>query len=64
MPKQLRRPTVNTVPIVFGDGDESRTPMGDGTTLNCSYHWMIPINLDEAEAVRIGNVEISVGGEG
>lgn len=48
----------NGVAIEYGDG--SGTPMADGTTLNCSYHWMIPIDITEVRAVRIGSVEIPV----
>ncbi len=46
---------------IIGYSDGSGTPLGDGTTLNCSYHWMIPVNLDEVQAVRIGGVDILVG---
>ena len=34
--------------------------MQDDTTVNCSYQWQIPVNLDEVKAVRIGNVDIPV----
>lgn len=46
---------------IIGYSDGSGTPLGDGTTLNCSYHWMIPVNLDEVQAVRICGVDILVG---
>ena len=45
----------------IGYSGGSGTPLGDGTTLNCSYQWMIPVNLDEVQAIRIGSVEIPVG---
>ena len=44
----------------IGYSGGSGTPLGDGTTLNCSYQWMIPVNLDEVQAIRIGSVEIPV----
>ena len=44
----------------IGDSDGTCVPMEDGTTLNCSYQWRVPINLDEVKAVRIGNTEITV----
>ena len=44
--------------INYSDG--AGTPLGDGTTLNCSYHWMIPVNLDEVEAVKVGETIIPV----
>ena len=43
-----------------GWSDGSGTPMADRTTLNCSYHWAIPINVDEVTVVKIGNAEIPV----
>ena len=46
--------------VTIGESDGSGTPMEDGITLNCSYHWTVPINLEEVAAVRIGNVEIPV----
>ena len=48
----------NGATICWTDG--SCTPMRDRTTLNCSYHWIIPVNLDEVVAVRIGEEEIPV----
>ena len=45
----------------IGCSGGSGTPLGDGTTLNCSYQWMIPVNLDEVQAVRIDGVDIPVG---
>lgn len=45
----------------IGWSDGSGTPMADQTTLNCSYHWSIPVNLDEVQAVRVGSVDIPVG---
>lgn len=44
----------------IGDSGGSGVPMEDGTTLNCSYQWRVPINLDEVKAVRIGETEILV----
>lgn len=44
----------------IGDSEGSGVPMEDGTTLNCSYQWRIPINLDEVKAVRIGRTEIPI----
>lgn len=44
--------------ILFGGG--GNVPTEDGTELICAYHWMIPVNLSEVEAVRIGGVEIPV----
>ncbi len=44
----------------IGDNGGSGVPMEDGTTLNCSYQWRVPINLDEVKAVRIGETEIWV----
>ena len=44
----------------IGDSGGTCVPMGDGTTLNCSYQWRVPINLDEVKALRIGNTEIPV----
>lgn len=46
--------------VTIGYGGGSSRAMADGKTLNCSYQWRIPINLDEVEAVRIGDVEIPV----
>lgn len=40
--------------------DGSGTPMADGTTLNCSYHWEIPVNLDEVSAIKVGETKIPV----
>lgn len=48
----------NGAEISYSDG--SGTPMADGTTLNCSYHWMIPVNLDEVAAVKVGETKIPV----
>ncbi|MBQ8798244.1 MAG: hypothetical protein IJZ55_01610 [Lachnospiraceae bacterium] len=44
--------------ILYGGGGD--VPTEDGTKLICAYHWMIPVNLSEVEAVRIGDVEIPV----
>ena len=44
----------------IGDSGGSGIPIEDGTTLNCSYQWRVPINLDEVKAVRIGETEILV----
>ena len=44
--------------INYGSG--SGTPLPDGTTLTCSYQWMIPVNLDEVEAVKVGETIIPV----
>lgn len=45
---------------IIGYSDGSGAPLDDGMTLNCSYHWTIPVNLDEVQAVRIGSVDIPV----
>ncbi len=42
------------------DGGGSGIPTEDGKKLVCSYHWMIPVNLEEVKAVRIGKTEIPV----
>lgn len=36
------------------------TTLDDGKTLNCSYQWLVPINLDEVSSVLIGDTAISV----
>ena len=54
-------PTVllqNDAEVRWSEG--SGTPMADRTTLNCSYHWSIPVNVDEVTVVKIGNAEIPV----
>ena len=43
-----------------GWSDGSGMPMADRTTLNCSYHWSIPVNVEEITVVKIGNAEIPV----
>ena len=42
------------------DGGGSGTPLEDGNTLNCSHQWPVPINLNEAVAVQIGETEIVI----
>ncbi len=34
--------------------------MDDKTTLNCSYHWQIPVELDEVQAVLFDDIAIPV----
>lgn len=34
--------------------------MSDGTTLACSYHWRVPIDLDELTGVRFGDTIIPI----
>jgi len=43
-----------------GWSDGSGTPMAGSSILNCSYHWSIPVNLDEVVSIEIGGVEIAV----
>lgn len=38
----------------------SGTVMEDGTTLNCSHQWQLPINLDDVSRIEIGGVVIPV----
>ena len=48
----------NGVTIECGSG--SGVPLEDNTTLNCSYQWYVPINLDEVTAIQIGSTQITV----
>ena len=42
------------------DGGCAGTPSEDGATWNFSHHWLVPVNLDEVSAIRIGETEIIV----
>lgn len=44
-----------TIGISSGGG----YPLSDGT-LNCSYQWEIPINIDEVAEIKIGNTQIDI----
>mgnify|MGYP003371019239 CR=1 FL=1 len=44
--------------ISYSEG--SSVPMSDQTTMNCSYHWEIPVELEEVAAVQIGSTTIPV----
>lgn len=44
----------------IADGGGSGTLLEDGKTLNCSYQWPVPINLNEVAAIQIGSTEIAV----
>lgn len=48
----------NGVTIDHSSG--SGYPLADGTTLNCSYQWQVPINVDEVSAIQLGNVQIDI----
>lgn len=45
---------------VVEESGGSGTVMEDGTTLNCSHQWRLPIDLNEISAVKIGEVIIPV----
>lgn len=36
------------------------TPLEDGKNLNCSYKWFVPINLNEATCIQIGETQIVI----
>lgn len=42
------------------DGSGAATPTEDGSTWNCSHHWLVPVDLDEVSAIRIGGTEIAI----
>lgn len=44
--------------IMAGGG--SGTPLEDGRTLNNSYQWLLPVNLNEIVAVQIGETQIPI----
>lgn len=44
-----------TIGISSGGG----YPLADGT-LNCSYQWQLPINVDDISAIQIGNTQIEL----
>lgn len=46
--------------VTIQDGGGAGTPSDDGKTLNCSYQWLVPINLDEVSFVYIGETAICV----
>lgn len=48
----------NGVSISYNSG--GGYPLSDGTTLNCSYQWQIPIDLDEVSLIQIGSAQISM----
>lgn len=43
-----------------GWSDGSVSPTSDKKTLNGSYHWSIPVSLDEVESVKIGETVILI----
>lgn len=57
---------VNRLSVVLKNGIEIDinggvgTPTADESALNCSYHWAIPVDLDEVVALKIGETEIPV----
>ena len=44
----------------IGWSDGSVSPTSDRKTFNGSYHWSIPVSLDEVESVRIGETVIRI----
>lgn len=42
------------------DGGGNGTTLEDGKTLNCSHQWPVPINLNEAVAIQIGETQINI----
>jgi len=46
--------------VTIENGGGSGTPSEDGSSMNCSHHWQVPVNLDEVAAVRIGETDIAV----
>lgn len=44
--------------VEISGGDGSGTRIGSSNTLRCSHHWSIPVDLDEAVSVRLGDTEI------
>lgn len=61
--------TLNISPYLFAvldNGVEIQTSggggsvMADGKTLNCSYQWMVPVDLEEVAFIRIGDSQLPV----
>lgn len=42
------------------DGSGAGTPSEDGSTWMCSHQWLVPVDLDEVFAIRIGETEIVI----
>lgn len=45
---------------IVGESGGSGAVMEDGTTLNCSHQWQLPINLNDVSGIKIGEVVIPV----
>ena len=46
--------------MTVSSGSGGGTPQADGSTLNCSYQWQVPVDLNEAAALQIGSTRIPV----
>lgn len=46
--------------VTVGCAGGSGAVMEDETTLSCSYQWLVPIELDEVEAILIGETRLPV----
>ena len=46
--------------LEIGESDGSVSPTADRNTLNGSYHWSIPVSLDDVESVSIGETVIPI----
>ena len=44
----------------IADGGSSGTLLEDGKTLNCSYQWLVPVDLDAVASIQIGDTTLIV----